>query len=390
MSEGEKLVPQGETPYVVSTRKPILCEYLPSIKRSEVTLYEYSDGTGTCTPGPDHACRSCPATLWWKERGTDLQSYNLPDSLQGSRLERGLEISLGAKMTPWEVLRNTVLAVSSFNDWILNGIEKKFNQLIPQQNEPKVMAPETRALLENLSEDIVTQISFQGFEEPLKFKNTVVKFNPNSQTFAQTILQMAYLEGGINEVDKVTKFVRERGIDISVSMHHMPLVFAWVFPSLAPERRVKMGLSDHVLEVYWATQQAIPFRELRGNTKLEFILSAGLTVYAIPHELYHIIQEARNPRYKAYRLTERAVHSFLVIPIVVGAIQMDAGLFIKGLLTALGILTYSPPSELEAFLKTTVPGRFNLLLDPSFDNLRDKLFSFEEASAYLLMNRAFD
>lgn len=189
---------------------------------------------------------------------------------------------------------------------------------------------ETREWLETLAAELTNEMSSSGFEEPrrilpkiertsvfewmrtgqswkeFKDKEVVVNASPNFQIFAQTLLQMAYLEGGKDETNKVNEFVHQKGLKIAAtnfreSDSNSALVSGVMVRDYG-NNPITLLLDNEIIADYF-----------RGQPNPE--------VESVPlHELYHVIQYARNPE---GFLTSEAIGSLVyrtVLPLSIAGV----------------------------------------------------------------------
>lgn len=220
--------------------------------------------------------------------------------------------------------------------------------------------------IEELSGRLARAEAIRFFEtDYVTIDGLLIGVYPNPKVFAQTLLQMAYLEGGREELAKVYEAVENRGIDIRHGDLLPPFPIAAVAtPELWPPpfpygTLVKLNvLRDYLRTENYYYKYPSDF-ERDGSGWAESIYQ---------HELFHILQAARNSIYQ--KAINAACNIFLAKVIL--SLPFVAQLPVGG-----PMLAYLKPVELEAYTKTAGFGTRSLTADPSFNPLRGKMFSFK-------------
>ncbi len=150
--------------------------------------------------------------------------------------------------------------------------------------------------IDKSSEDLAKRISIQpALESSFKFDGKTFKPTFNKKNIAKTLLNMAYLEGGLNEYESTKTFLLERGIFIKENEDITTI--ASVQQSLGKSHPIILSFGRNITSDYMAK------------------LSNSPTEYIIWHEFYHIIQQARNPQGADASLLAKALIYLGVFPI---------------------------------------------------------------------------
>lgn len=230
--------------------------------------------------------------------------------------------------------------------------------------------------LSEYSSRIADRIRIEKFDEPFVIDGKLIKITPNKEAMSQLITQLAYVDGGLDEVKSVTNFIQERGLIINITED--VTVKGEFFASNNKKESPVVSLNRKKIEEYYI-YQSDPDEE----------------VYK--HEFQHLIQQGRNPELYEKWMTVRTIGVplvFLATGITIGKYFYDesikkekkinigrrcfllSGSLVLGSVLGYNIsnllIGYTLPEEQEAYLRNLVlPNRLVL------ENTQGKLFSFE-------------
>lgn len=124
------------------------------------------------------------------------------------------------------------------------------------------------------SSQIAESIKIEGFDKPFEIDGKSVKITPNKKTISQLIIQLTYVDGGLDEVKNVTNFIQERGLIINITED---ITDGSVY-SLSHNKNESPVVSFNPREIkeYYARQSDPNERVYR-------------------HEFQHLVQQGRNP-----------------------------------------------------------------------------------------------
>lgn len=134
----------------------------------------------------------------------------------------------------------------------------------------------------NEIERLAARIRFQGLED----FSTLSALRPNPTAFARSTLMISFNDGGVKEVARVTDFLVERGLEISITnsseRNSAHPISGQMIPSNSPEDPVHVRLTEDTVERYNHPTDQVK------QKRADLVLA---------HELTHVIQQARNPRF---------------------------------------------------------------------------------------------
>lgn len=226
--------------------------------------------------------------------------------------------------------------------------------------------------IDGLAERMESSISAQGGET----------FSPNPSAISKTLAQLAYVEGGIEEAEKVTGFIVERGLDIKIQdmeFIHSTAAAVTGRSFLNKEHRIEVIFSDQVISEY--------MNERKDNP-------------VFLHEFYHVVQEARNEKTAKQFVYAKLGLIFVVAPLGSGTYlykglikeEKEKGITRRSLLrkgrdvavaSSFGVFSVWParafmglldPEEHQAYAKTSEHSPFKITSDSSFQELADNFF----------------
>lgn len=219
----------------------------------------------------------------------------------------------------------------------------------------KILIPEAKAIKDS--------IEFNGFDEPFNIKGQSTFVRPIPQAFAQVISQLAYIDGGLNELKATSDFLQKRGLIIEAIQNSYTedgrfngAAALVVIP--------KIGIGNSIIEGYRAKKSSDE---------------------VIWHEIYHLLQVTRNP---LERLTSLGGDALVVFGSMGLSFKKTIEVFEKRW-PRRQFLKYSAafvaavvadqiavkvlrPTEAQTYLQIE-----NISREKSMDNQRGSLFSFE-------------
>ena len=207
---------------------------------------------------------------------------------------------------------------------------------------------------------ISSNIRFQDFE-----RSNRVKVKGDPEAFGKVLTQMAFIDGGLEEVERVRQSIEEIGMVIRYSKNPFPHVD---FPR---ERNKPINVSLSMVTIIYPQET----------------FSTGLLApeSAIYHELIHVIQLTKCTHQEYQRMWERRLKSNLLglisgavigafflrdtvpIPIITGSLA--------GSITFLGLRDHMGPIEAEAIIKSALFKRA-IFERPMLGQVAGKLFSY--------------
>lgn len=232
--------------------------------------------------------------------------------------------------------------------------------------------------------DEAAKIQIDGFAKKMKSSINAQggdTFSPNPSAISKTLVQMAYVEGGIEEAEKVTDFIVERGLDIKIEdmeFIHSTAAAVTGRSFLEKDNRIKVIFSNQVISEY--------LNERKNNP-------------IFLHEFYHVVQEARSET-TAKQFVYAKLGLILAAPPLAGKylykgilkeekekgitrrsflrkgrdVAVASGFGAFSVLPARAFLGLLDPEEHQAYTKTSEHSPFKITSDPSFQELADNFF----------------
>lgn len=236
-------------------------------------------------------------------------------------------------------------------------------------------------LIDQTSFEMAPHIRYEGFDRVFTIQGRQYIGRPNSLVWSQMLAQMAYSEGKEEELGKTRSLLANRGLEIAVRTlpNHVYARVVYGKDSTGP---IRMEAQPWVIEDYFSLPT-----DKKDNT--------------FWHELYHVLQYARDPNFSQNSETMKlaGLLSILVAPSLIAAMRVNNYLeklkkgeskLVRGDFLIIGVslgfmgaahfLGVPIPYEFQAHLQTESTPFFKgiLVRDSSFEKLRGKLLDFEE------------